>query len=106
MAWYWRRRGGYTSTGNTCKESGSLECDCAGAHLGIQVLCVYMTHLETVSIRYCAKRPVVEQLVQRGLFPCAPLRPTLAIDIFMLEWATTLFFVWLRMCVHGPRQQK
>ena len=50
-----------------------------------------MTHLETVSIRYCAKRPVVEQLVQCGLFPCTPLRPTLAIDIFMLEWATTLF---------------
>src|SRR5258708_4812064 len=50
-----------------------------------------MTHLETVSIQYCAKRPVAEQLVQHGLFPCAPLRPTLAIDIFMLEWATTLF---------------
>src|SRR5258708_36749306 len=43
MAWYQRRRGGYSSTGNTCKESGSLECNCAGAHLGIQVLCIYMT---------------------------------------------------------------
>src|SRR6266436_8424917 len=50
MAWYWQCQGGYSSTGNTCKESGSPECDCAGAHLGIQVLCVYMTHLETVSI--------------------------------------------------------
>src|SRR5258707_6072723 len=50
-----------------------------------------MTHLETVSIRYCVKRPVAEQLVQHGLFPCAPLRPTLVVDIFMLEWAITLF---------------
>src|SRR5260221_1560092 len=91
MAWYQQCQGGYSSTGNTCKESGSLECDCTGAHLGIQVLCIYMTHLETVSIRYCVKRPVMEQLVQCGLFPCAPLRPTLVIDIFMLEWATTLF---------------
>src|SRR5258708_20315436 len=33
----------------------------------------------------------MEQLVQCGLFPCTPLRPTLVIDIFMLEWATTLF---------------
>src|SRR5260370_35407415 len=76
---------------NTCKESGSLECNCTGTHLEIQVLCVYMIHLETVSIRYCAKRPIAEQLVQHALFPCAPLRPSLAIDIFMLEWATTLF---------------
>src|SRR5258708_3241155 len=91
MAWYQQHQGGYSSTGNTCKESGSLECDCTGAHLGIQVLCIYMTHLETVSIQYCVKRPVTEQLVQHGLFPCAPLRPTLVIDIFMLEWATTLF---------------
>src|SRR5258705_9832128 len=91
MAWYWQCQGGYSSTGNTCKESGSPECDCAGAHLGIQVLCIYMTHLETVSIQYCANRPVMEQLVQHCLFPCTPLRPTLAIDIFMLEWATTLF---------------
>src|SRR5260221_9203865 len=43
MAWYWQCQGGYSSTGNTCKESGSLECDCAGAHLGIQVLCIYDT---------------------------------------------------------------
>src|SRR5260370_36717276 len=50
-----------------------------------------MTHLETVSIQYCTKRPVVEQLVQHGLFPCTPLRPTLVVDIFMLEWAITLF---------------
>src|SRR5260370_15196909 len=61
MAWYWRCQGGYSSTGNTCKESGSLECNCTGAHLGIQVLCIYMTHLETVSIQYCVKRPVAEQ---------------------------------------------
>src|SRR5258705_10872601 len=33
----------------------------------------------------------MEQLVQCGLFPCAPLTPPLAIDIVMFEWATTLF---------------
>src|SRR5260370_36259294 len=99
MAWYQRRRGGYSSTGNTCKESGSLECDCAGAHLGIQVLCIYMTHLETVSIRYWVKRPVVEQLLQDGLLPIATLRPTLVIDILLLEWATTLF-VHMSLTVH------
>src|SRR5258708_13404980 len=77
MAWYWRHRGGYSSTGNTCKESGSPECDCTVAHLGIQVLFIYMTHLETVSIRYCVKKPVTKQLIQLGFFTYQHLSPTI-----------------------------
>ena len=31
------------------------------------------------------------QLLQRGLFPCAPLLPSLAVDLNMLEFVNELF---------------
>lgn len=34
---------------------------------------------------------VAVQLVRHGLFPCAPLHPSLAVDIRVLEFVTKLF---------------
>ncbi|KAF8220807.1 hypothetical protein L208DRAFT_1225438, partial [Tricholoma matsutake] len=43
----------------------------------------------------CSCAPVFRQLMQRGLFSCSPLAPTLAVDLQVLEFVTHLF-------VHTP----
>ncbi|KII82649.1 hypothetical protein PLICRDRAFT_66933, partial [Plicaturopsis crispa FD-325 SS-3] len=44
-----------------------------------------------IEISVCACRPAALQLLRRGLFPCAPIAPSLAVDVRMLEFVTTLF---------------
>ncbi|KAF9509129.1 hypothetical protein BS47DRAFT_1261051, partial [Hydnum rufescens UP504] len=62
-------------------------CTCGTHSVQLEVTCV---HLKCASFG-CKCRPVPEQLVGRGLFPCAPVLPKLAIDLDMLEFATGLF---------------
>ena len=47
--------------------------------------------LEAVELVTCACLPAPIQLMARGLFPCAPQAPTLALDINMLQFASSLF---------------
>ncbi|KAL1741684.1 hypothetical protein HDZ31DRAFT_809, partial [Schizophyllum fasciatum] len=42
-------------------------------------------------VESCRCRPAATQLVEVGLFPCAPCRPTLAIDINVLDFVRLLF---------------
>lgn len=44
-----------------------------------------------IEIRVCRCQPAAVQLLRRGLFPCAPRVPSLAVDIRMLEFVNTLF---------------
>jgi hypothetical protein len=44
-----------------------------------------------VKIVVCACSPAAIQLLSRGLFPCAPTFPSLAVDLNMLEFAKRLF---------------
>ncbi|KAJ7657118.1 hypothetical protein B0H17DRAFT_955738, partial [Mycena rosella] len=39
----------------------------------------------------CACAPAPTQLLATGLFPSAPIRPTLAVDVRVLEFAMKLF---------------
>jgi len=48
------------------------------------------TGIELLSICTCAG-PAALQLLARGLFPCAPQVPTLAVDIQMLDFVQLLF---------------
>lgn len=47
--------------------------------------------IESLKLRVCECMPVGQQLVGRGLFPCAPLSPSLAVDIRVLEFVSRLF---------------
>ena len=40
-------------------------------------------------IESCQCQPTALQLVERGYFPCAPLRPSLAVSIELLELVAT-----------------
>jgi len=59
--------------------------------LAVVALCFdsYWAEIETLTLCTCTS-PVL-QLLQRGLFPCAPLLPSLAVDLNMLEFVNGLF---------------
>lgn len=47
--------------------------------------------LETLEVFGCKCLPIAVRLVNQGLFPCAPLWPSLAVSIEMLEFVSILF---------------
>jgi len=54
----------------------------------------YATDLEDLTIRYCACKPVAEQLLVRGLFGCAPIQPSMAFGMDLLELvSTTMLYI-------------
>ncbi|PPQ96562.1 hypothetical protein CVT26_006290 [Gymnopilus dilepis] len=55
----------------------------------LQVSCIYFEKIENIVL--CTCQPAALQLLSLGLFPCAPLRPTLAVDLNMLEFVRDLF---------------
>lgn len=78
-----------------------------------------ITGFENLPISFCQCKPASLILITLGLFPCAPLRPTMAFDVNLLElvtinssyiapnltgWALTLEWFWRdRGFVLGPR---
>lgn len=47
--------------------------------------------LEHIVLDICSCAPAAVQLVGRGLFPCSPIAPTLAVDLQLLQFARQLF---------------
>ena len=47
--------------------------------------------LHVIELKICGCSPAAQQLVSRGLFPCAPLAPSLAVDIALLQFTQALF---------------
>ncbi len=66
-------------------------CNCGESHHTLGVLAIYWDHHESTNIITCRHRPAADQLVARGLFPCAPYRPSLAVSLEILEFAAQLF---------------
>jgi CxC1 like cysteine cluster associated with KDZ transposases len=52
---------------------------------------IILSVLKSIEITACRCGPAALQLLSRGLFPCAPTAPTLAVDIKMLEFVRELF---------------
>ncbi|KAL1754973.1 hypothetical protein FB107DRAFT_214464, partial [Schizophyllum commune] len=44
-----------------------------------------------IALQTCYCSPAARQLVAVGLFPCAPYKPSLAVDINVLDFARLLF---------------
>ncbi|KZS99502.1 uncharacterized protein LAESUDRAFT_622019, partial [Laetiporus sulphureus 93-53] len=57
----------------------------------LQIVCVFFERLENIQIGACQCSPAALQLLSRGLFPCAPQAPTLAVNINLLQFAQELF---------------
>ncbi|KAF7368005.1 hypothetical protein MSAN_00866300 [Mycena sanguinolenta] len=59
-------------------------CGCKKRKLDVAV--VRWSGLEHIHIEVCACQTAAEQLLTAGLFPCSPQRPSLAVDVGILEF--------------------
>ncbi|KAJ7108362.1 hypothetical protein C8R43DRAFT_1091874 [Mycena crocata] len=64
-------------------------CHCSSIQCKITL--VRFTTMQDLVLKVCDCNPAAQQLLSAGLFPCAPLRPTLAVDVRLLELAKKLF---------------
>ncbi|KAK7435294.1 hypothetical protein VKT23_019739 [Stygiomarasmius scandens] len=71
------------TTGNACT------CCRYARELIIDVVC--FDKYESLTLWASECNPAANQLIRSGLFPCAPVYPTLAVDIRMLDFVTRLF---------------
>ncbi|KAL0567595.1 hypothetical protein V5O48_014395 [Marasmius crinis-equi] len=84
----------YTNNLHDNPQPKSYVCTCPSTsksrrHLEITV--VRFHTLTKLSLEMCECCPAAIQLVEQGLFPCAPLHPTLAVDIRVLNFVNSLF---------------
>jgi hypothetical protein len=75
----------------TSANSPPTICQCGGKHRNLGVLFVSMEQLEDIVLDVCACRSATVQILERGFFPCAPVYPTLAVSLNMLEFVAALF---------------
>ncbi|KAG6836295.1 hypothetical protein H0H93_009388 [Arthromyces matolae] len=65
-----------------------VTCECRPESRKLNVAAIYFDRVDTVQVCSCS---AAVQLVSRGLFPCAPERPTLAVNFSLLEFVHELF---------------
>ncbi|KAJ7442423.1 hypothetical protein FB451DRAFT_1343897 [Mycena latifolia] len=69
-------------------------CSCVAARvhkIAIVRFCVALPAVEDVQLRICPCSPAAVQLMKCGAFPCAPMQPSLAVDMRVLEFCKNLF---------------
>ncbi|KAF9503278.1 hypothetical protein BS47DRAFT_1263883, partial [Hydnum rufescens UP504] len=74
----------------TSTSTGCSPCSCPYVRT-LQVVCVFMDYLQDITLAVCQCRPAATQLIQHGVFPCAPVWPSLAVSLDMLEFVAELF---------------
>ncbi|THU82162.1 hypothetical protein K435DRAFT_692076 [Dendrothele bispora CBS 962.96] len=72
-------------------EFASECCECCRYARLLTIDVVRFNKFERISLWASDCRPAAQQLISSGLFPCAPVHPTLAVDIRMLDFVTRLF---------------
>ncbi|KAG1882379.1 hypothetical protein F4604DRAFT_1577463 [Suillus subluteus] len=68
-----------------------VACHAGCGTRSIKVACVFFDSLSEINIIACPCYPAPLQLLRRGLFPCAPVSPSLAVDLRVLEFVRLLF---------------
>ncbi|KAE9388514.1 hypothetical protein BT96DRAFT_836147, partial [Gymnopus androsaceus JB14] len=66
-------------------------CSCHRRRPLLVVLIFSLAELEQMTVDVCSYRHAPTQLVQQGLFPCAPVLSNMAVDIQVLNFVTQLF---------------
>ncbi|KAJ3818040.1 hypothetical protein F5880DRAFT_1492029 [Lentinula raphanica] len=67
------------------------ECVCLNKPRNLDLVVVRFSRLERISLQVCSCRPAAKQLIERALFGCAPLYPSLAVDIRVLDFVNRLY---------------
>ncbi|KAG1812684.1 hypothetical protein EV424DRAFT_1473565 [Suillus variegatus] len=73
------------------QQTSALLCQAGCRTRNITVACVHFDALKEINIITCPCFPAPLQLLRHGLFPCAPLAPSLAVDLRVLEFVRLLF---------------
>ncbi|RDB23171.1 hypothetical protein Hypma_009676 [Hypsizygus marmoreus] len=68
--------------------ASEITCGCRSHVRKISVACVYFERIKVIKVCSCS---AALQLLSRGLFPCAPVEPSLAVDLNMLDYVKELF---------------
>ncbi|EPQ50190.1 hypothetical protein GLOTRDRAFT_50923 [Gloeophyllum trabeum ATCC 11539] len=71
------------------RNCSARSCECP--RRPIKILAIHFNHLKTIELDVCPCRPSYSQLLEQQLFPCAPLFPSLAVDLNVLEFVSHLF---------------
>ncbi|KAJ7300840.1 hypothetical protein DFH08DRAFT_615037, partial [Mycena albidolilacea] len=66
-------------------------CDCRSSILCKVSVVRFTAAISDLEIHICECAPAAVQLLRAGLFPSAPWRPSLAVDLHVLEFARNLF---------------
>ncbi|KAG1727336.1 hypothetical protein EDB19DRAFT_1897559 [Suillus lakei] len=69
----------------------TVACHAGCGTRSIKVACVFFDSLSEINIIACPCFPAPLQLLRCGLFPCAPVAPSLAVDLRVLEFVRLLF---------------
>lgn len=90
-----RNRPTLADTCSGCKEGSKLEVICIyfeskTNNISFSVKLTFVIGIKIIQLCSCAGSPAL-QLISRGLFPCAPIRPSLAVDLNMLDFVRGLF---------------
>ncbi|KAJ7859935.1 hypothetical protein B0H14DRAFT_2745682 [Mycena olivaceomarginata] len=85
----WHRTRGLRET-DALPTPSKPACDCRSSIL-CKVSVVRFTAISDLDIHICECAPAAVQLLRAGLFPSAPWRPSLAVDLRVLEFARNLF---------------
>ncbi|KAG1857793.1 hypothetical protein F4604DRAFT_1931288 [Suillus subluteus] len=72
-------------------QNDHVECTASCHRKTLEVTCVFFNYLEVLNIDCCPCAPAPLQLLKLGLFACAPIAPSLAVDLRVLELIRTLF---------------
>ncbi|KAF4587963.1 hypothetical protein EYR38_009924 [Pleurotus pulmonarius] len=73
-------------------EPSKHRCECNQSECrALAVTIITFTEITKLDLTICPCRPAARQLVEAGMFPCAPVHPTLAVDIRVLEFVSRLF---------------
>ncbi|KAJ7774176.1 hypothetical protein DFH07DRAFT_865935 [Mycena maculata] len=70
-------------------EIPAKSCGCTGRILKVAI--VRFSAIEDVVLTVCACTPAPVQLINAGAFACAPVSPSLAVDLHVLEFTRNLF---------------
>ncbi|KAG2050299.1 hypothetical protein BDR06DRAFT_984071 [Suillus hirtellus] len=73
------------------QRTSALLCIAGCRTQSITVACMHFNVLKEIDIIACPCFPAPLQLLCRGLFPCAPVAPSLAVDLCILEFVHLLF---------------
>ncbi|KAG1859391.1 hypothetical protein C8R48DRAFT_748596 [Suillus tomentosus] len=72
-------------------EVAAFQCKSSCQQRALDITCILFNYIEILRIESCTCASAPLQLLARGYFACAPIAPSLAVDLQLLELVKTLF---------------